>query len=515
MKKQISKYKIPLIFGIFFLLVLFQHQFLHLYHDDYGYASLSYAYNLEGANGHSNSLTQIIQFLGGHYNVWGGRILFFLIECIILNLSLPLFRIVQSIIITLIFYLVYKITYMIIKKHKEKIALLSCTCYGLIQFQTFKSGIFWVTASVLYVFPVLFMFLFIYFHNRKTEKKNNIIKNILLCITIFFATFSQEQTAIAMLIYIIGMIGYKFITTKKIEKENIFYLISSLCGFAILMLSPGNAHRMERDSFYQLGLLGKLTRSIPDILANIYGKYDRIIIFLVIIVSIGSVYKLLTNKKYNSNKKINFLLSTILISDIVMAFISLFEYDGYYWNVLMFTSSKALTILLIIFQTLLLFIPIFIYLYHKKQPILIILLFAAICSQGVMIITSYYPLRSMLIFDFIFFIIFIEFFFDITNNIKISNYLLIIPLLFVGLFNYYYTTDGFYTNHKVNIANDKKLCKIAEEIKNGKKVEKITLKKMKNDWFAGEMPYHENFDYIATYIKNYYKLPQNIKLEYK
>ena len=161
MKNSIKKYKIPLIFGIFFLLVLFQHQFLHLYHDDYGYASLSYAYTLEGANGHSNNLAQILQFLIGHYNVWGGRILFFFIECILLNLSLPLFRIVQSIIITLIFYFIYKITYNIIKKHKTKIALLSCACYGLIQFQTFKSGIFWVTASVLYVFPVLFMFLFI------------------------------------------------------------------------------------------------------------------------------------------------------------------------------------------------------------------------------------------------------------------------------------------------------------------------------------------------------------------
>lgn len=44
-----------------------------LYHDDYGYVSLSYAYIVEGVNGHSFNIKQLLSFLIGHYNNWGGR----------------------------------------------------------------------------------------------------------------------------------------------------------------------------------------------------------------------------------------------------------------------------------------------------------------------------------------------------------------------------------------------------------------------------------------------------------
>ena len=42
----IKKKRVLLIFLIFFLLLLLQYQFLYLYHDDYGYASLSYAVDI-------------------------------------------------------------------------------------------------------------------------------------------------------------------------------------------------------------------------------------------------------------------------------------------------------------------------------------------------------------------------------------------------------------------------------------------------------------------------------------
>ena len=109
MKNFFEKYGVGIIFLIFFLIVLIQHQFMYIYHDDYGYASLSYAYNVENVEGHDVNLEQIVEFLKGHYEVWGGRILTFFYEIILLTNGLWLYRLVQSIVITLIFFLIYKI----------------------------------------------------------------------------------------------------------------------------------------------------------------------------------------------------------------------------------------------------------------------------------------------------------------------------------------------------------------------------------------------------------------------
>ena len=96
-------------FLTFFAFVMFQHSFLWMYHDDYGYASLSYAYNVQSVVGHSFNFKQLIEFLYGHYMTWGGRILYLGIECFILSKSLIAFRILQSIVITFIFFYIYKI----------------------------------------------------------------------------------------------------------------------------------------------------------------------------------------------------------------------------------------------------------------------------------------------------------------------------------------------------------------------------------------------------------------------
>lgn len=62
MSKLIKNNKILTIFVIFFLFVLFQHHFMWLYHDDYGYASLSYVGNVFKNNnaGYHTSINDIL-----------------------------------------------------------------------------------------------------------------------------------------------------------------------------------------------------------------------------------------------------------------------------------------------------------------------------------------------------------------------------------------------------------------------------------------------------------------------
>ena len=50
---------------IFIVFLIIQHQFLYMYHDDYGYASLSYAYLVDGVSGTNYSLGQVFEFKYG------------------------------------------------------------------------------------------------------------------------------------------------------------------------------------------------------------------------------------------------------------------------------------------------------------------------------------------------------------------------------------------------------------------------------------------------------------------
>lgn len=520
----IYNHKILLIFTLFFSLVFFQHQFLFLYHDDYGYASLSYPYLFDDiiTLGHQNSLKSIFLFLGKHYNVWGGRILFIFVQCVILNTSLELFRFVQSVIITLIFYMIYKIVYFYVKDKKEVIALLSCSCYGLIQLLTFKSGIFWISASATYVFPVLFLLLFFYLFitrdNYKLDTKlRKLVFEFLMLLLIFIASFSQEQTAIVALGLSVILMLNGFVKNKKIQLNNLLYVVSSLVGFLILMLSPGNYVRMQTSSFYELGLFEKVKFAFPGLLLNIYGASDQIIIMLLLIVSIFYSFKLICNDK---NKFTFKLLSISLINAILMIFITLFSNGGYYVNLcslLHISIYRLLPCIIISIQTGLVVIPIIIYLYKNKRNLLMWLFILSLLSQISMLCTSYFPMRSMLIFDFLFFIIFIDFLLDVFKNKKFNKYfqnIVIISIVLFSCLNFVYITYGYYCNADINKENDSTLKEVSRNIKQGETIRSVRIKKLKDDMFADAMPYHDNHEYVENMIRTYYDLPHNIKFEY-
>lgn len=65
------------IFIIFFVFLLLPNHFIWLFHDDYGYASLSYLPAYIGYMGMNSNIINIINFLIYHYKNWGGRVLYF------------------------------------------------------------------------------------------------------------------------------------------------------------------------------------------------------------------------------------------------------------------------------------------------------------------------------------------------------------------------------------------------------------------------------------------------------
>ncbi len=511
MKKNNTK--VLIIFLIFFILVLFQHHFMWLYHDDYGYASLSYVGNVYKTSflGYKTNLIDILNFCKYHYMNWGGRILYFFIECIMLRFGMHLFRIVQSLVITGIFFYIYKIVSCIVKKEDWKIAVMSVSLYGLFEILLFRNGIFWITASVLYLFPFLPFFMYIYYFVLKYKKKHSVGDYIISCLLVLFAAFSQEQIS-AMVVAFIFMYGiYMYLTNhKRIDFQIIINFVFSLLGFAILMLSPGSKARMSMTpEFYDLSLFEKLKVNIPSILFNNFGGYTRMFSLLFLAVGVYFAFSNYRNKK-------NCLNISALVSNGTVFIFSVLKYDVYFswlYNYKSIGWFKIIAMIVIFINLALLAYSIIYYFIKENNFIIPILFIASLGSQAVMLMAPYFSLRCAMVMQFIDFIIIL---YALSKLLMKNNkQLFIIPLVVVCLFNYSEITYGYYKNDANNRYNHEKLLEVRDKIKNGELIDRVVLKKMINIAYANDEPYEENRSYIKTYMRAYYQLPEDFIIDYE
>ena len=519
----IKKYRIPIIFFIFFLFVFIQHQFLWLYFDDYGYASLSYAYKVNGVNGLNYGLSEIFKFLGGHYNVWGGRILFYGFEISLLKLGLPFYRLFQSLAITSIFVYSYLIISKYIKEERNKtlLALLMVLLYGTFSIATISTGIFWISASISYLIPFAFFLPFIYYldkyHNHTfTKKLIKILSFIGLALMIFISSFSQEQVASVVLSYIVLYTVYDIWKNKKVNKDNIILCIVSLIGFLIMMLAPGNSARMDENSgFYSLSLIDKMFNNFPQLLtinfSSIHNGFFAMIFFLV------QLYVCYVNN--NSNK--NIISKLALLSSFVIISISLFSGSFYFDYMTKYFNNnviRKMLIIIMIIQVLLIIYSYILYFLKHKQITQIFILISAYASQAILLYSPTLPNRCSIPFMVLSFITFGTVFINILNketkNYKFGIYIVLI-LSIMSISNYYTITKGYYNNSSINKYNDKALKRYSKKIKNGDKVKKIKLKRLKDDKYTSTQPYMEGSEFISYWIKEYYDIPEKVELIYK
>ncbi len=517
MKEFVKQHKVLIIFGLFLLFLILQHQLLWLFFDDYGYGSLTYLTGFVPKNsmGYMTSLPDILAFLAYHYQNWGGRILYFFFECLFLRGNLFWFRLCQSIIITLIFYYLYKIIAKSLKKESSILAIMCILCYGIFEIMVFRGGFFWITASVLYVWPMLALLIFVYYYSFKEDKNFSLLKKALIGLCVFMATFSQEQISVLTVGYLVICLIYKVVKKEKITKYDLFLLFIGILGFLILMLAPGNSIRMQHPtsaSFYALSLSGKLLQNIPQIIIHNFNSETKIfsIFFFLSMMSLG----ILNIKENNGYKYLNII--SLLSIGVIMLF-SFYLQDGYFsYFYGLFGGLKQILILgVFLIQLLLIVYSLWVYFYrHDKR--LLFLFIGALASQGCMLLAPYFPHRSVICFEFVCFLLMLYLLFTVINTLKI-NYLkntLLIIIASLCLFNVAHITIGYFKNQQVSYNNDKILREASREIKLGKVINKIHLQKIPLYLYACDLPYVTGNEYIYTYMKNYYDLPSYVQIIY-
>ncbi|HIR74276.1 TPA: hypothetical protein IAB95_02100, partial [Candidatus Ventrenecus avicola] len=488
-------------------LLLIQHQFVWLYHDDYAYASLSYVDI--GNVGNQFGLGKLFEFLFVHYMKWGGRILCFFVECSLLRFGLPVYRFVQSLVIVFIFYFIYKILLSKTKLKDYQLAFLVISMYGFLDIMLLRNSIFWASASVSYLFPLLPFFALVYVTQKKS--KNYIISASILG---FFAAFSQEQIAAMTIAYNIFYILIEWFFKKRKDKKQFIFFVFSLLGFCILMLAPGNQMRLDTtSSFANLNLFQKLMTTVPAIISGVFATYNGM--FLTLFFIVVFIISFINLTKYRSN----FFVKLCSISNFIVVLLSLFMENNNYFTYFtsMTTNSTILFLinLIYLFQLLGVILSVCYYFYKEKKFLFMELFLAGLVSLAVMLFAPYYPPRSSIPFIFVMFVPIIYIIGNVIAKVpKLSN-ILIFTLCIIAFINYATIVRGYFKNNEVNQYNDSLLVASSKKIQNGDEIDTIILKKLHDPTYGGDMPYYENCEYILEWMKNYYSIPRDVDIIYE
>ncbi|HBA48963.1 MAG TPA: hypothetical protein DCZ91_14440 [Lachnospiraceae bacterium] len=493
MRKKITG--IWVLFALFFLFLYIQHQFVYMYFDDYGYASLSYGYTGNMA-GMSYSLMDVLRFIKWHYLEWGGRVFYYCLGILSMRVGLWCVRLVQC-----LFLLGSTVYSWRLTEAKEDLrgnyikAFILVFLYGAIGIETFREGIFWFSAAMGYVWPLCTLFAAIYYQKQyhKTEKSGSLV---LAGILFFAASFSYEQVALMTATYTILCYVFGRFRKEKRVKGEIFLIFSAILGSGIEILAPGNFVRASdeaNEAFFALSFSKKLSVNIPRVLEINLG-YDNWISVLVFLLSgFMCAWGILREKKGSFIRSLNLWTGVILSAAVVVSW--KLETEWYVCCVL---------ILWILWYT----INITLSLWNKRNW-MVALFYGGICSQGMMLLSPTIPARAHIPFLFVMNMmaayVVSELF---TRFLSRGMYLFLGMLAAAASLNIASITMGYWKNAEINDINHCKLMEKSFRIRAGMKVPSIVLYRMRDDSYAARMPYHEPA--MEYWMKNYYELPQSV-----
>lgn len=433
---------------LIFIITYLQYKYIGLYHDDYGYASLSYAINT-----HFDKVTfeNILLYLHWHYLHLGGRVLYFFFVILAMQLGLSGFMFLQSVISATILFCAYK-TFCLIhgtKKNGTKaIILLSLlSLYLLIRLSVLRDCAYWAMASSTYIWPLLPLSIGIYIaysvviHNGPKRKRT--YASIALCF--FMAGFSHEQIAISSLLF---MPVFALFVLRKSTLQHKPLLASgffpALAGFTILYSAPGNYVRIV-SKHEPLPDLSEVITGFPEQTSYIFSSVFRDTFGIVLCLSL-----VLIALSYFKNKKI--------IARIVP-----------FWAMAL-TSAAVLYI-------------------------------APIKGSRMIYPTTFWLLASASIAIALWH----------CRYKKITTAATVILFLFSCHSYYINVFSGYYLNYPTVVLNDSNL-KNAARLSPAPAA--VTFYKLPSLKHATCMPYDRR-PYIEPWIRNYYKLPADVKFEYK
>ena len=513
--KQRGDYNLREKYGSLILIILFgvylflQHRMIGMYYDDFGNASLSYGYDSSQIAGTNYSIKDLFMWAKYIYFNWGGRIIYALALIPLLKPGAHLFMMLQVVIILLLFYAMYKMVKRFSSNTNGCIAILMfILSYSLLKDEILTMGIYWASASVLYVWPVLFFVLLILHYGNlekkiNTSQKLNKMDYIGLLILVPLVTLSQEQVGGSLIVWLIfNVLINHYKVEKKFAKLDIITIGYTLVTFGIFFAAPGNWNRLATNEAYaSKSFIEKIIYSFPRILQLLTSDSLKYFNILLLIVGICMIFELKRKmpKWY------------IAISGLMLVPFAVVEIVGLKRS--MHDMSVLAVVAFAIFLVDMFFLLLF-YLLKRSQLKFISLMLAAVASVFCLIFSPAFAARSCLPYIFICMILVAIVIGNTLREIEKSGnkYILMIVLAFVavlGIRNLQIVYQGYEENYAIDKYNFEKLREY-----DGKE-NTIYLLTYPNSKYRAQMPCDAGYASIESWMKEYFNIPENVSLRWK
>jgi len=226
---------------IFFILFCILNFLYPLYADDWGYFLHSFK-----KSGDYNIIKEIVDRQHNQYLTWGGRVVVHSIAHFILWLGYPWYNILNTLILILLLYLIYKISNNGYRSNPPLFILLTI----LVWFATpsFNYVFFWKVGAANYLWSTLFIMLFIYpFYSYyiSEHNKKSIFRSALFLFAGIFAGWTNENMVVGLAFFIIALLILLKYEKRQIPGWMTFGLIGVFLGGIIMLAAPGNYIRAE------------------------------------------------------------------------------------------------------------------------------------------------------------------------------------------------------------------------------------------------------------------------------
>lgn len=496
---------------LMFIAIYSQTRLVGLYFDDYGYATLSYGWDNSQVGLHYG-IKEIIDYLTWHYFNWGGRVFFYFIYIVIVRLGgVVAVQLAQSIIVFFIIYFSEKLIEIWTNNKKYQIATLVIlfALYASMAVETVADGLYWYMASVGYVWPLFPFFAACWLNEKNVDGKINGLA-FLSSILFFISAISIEQIAVLSTSYCLGRILIDLWRgegklVSRLHGAHVLCLGCSGVASAIEILAPGNFARAGIDMYTEQNgsFIEKCIKNVAQIVYINVGTFNWLLcLILCVFVGIGIALA------YKNKVRFVFWLVASLF------FVS--EYFFLSENELILIISRAVFVVGLVFE-------ISIHYWIKQKYLPLLMFYAGIASQAVMIIVPVIPMRSHIIFEFVLHLIIVDIVMDVVqelfrqNKTKSIKYVkaTFAVLLALAVCNYAFIWNGYYRNSLVANENASIMEETAKAIKSGEKIERIVLTKLLDDRFGNKMPYQEGGQYISYWMLDYYEIPRTVLVEWE
>lgn len=487
-----------------FILLFMQFQQVMVYYDDYGYYSLNYGMPV-AHEGNTFSFSELLSFLGAHYQHANGRLLYFFVWLFLYWAGgLTLVRLGAAAILTGVLIALWSLLRKRYPRFQMGIAVMLCALYGLLDITLHRQGTYWMAAFFHYVTPLIpFLgFLGLYFSHRTALKQMRWYQIAGLYACVFCSAFSMESWSIATMGCLVLLILYE--SFQKNRSGILYGLCATGClGVALLMLSPG-IHGRAASSGFSFSNMSEHVNALVGQFFSMNHQGILTALFLGLTLLCVCLFWTYHQKK---NQWAKWLTAAAGVAFFILSWC-------YFRGIAFWGREGALSLKQLLGGLLvlgLIFAVVSAFFWEKKDMQGWLVFTTGVLSIACLVVVPDLPARLFIPLYFVLFWVIVQGVCEtallLPNNLSYaavvcSCLVFLVPAGANSLKIY----RGYQQNALVHQANDEVLRNISQQRKDGENIDTVQLKKLPDVLYSCEMPYYPGFEYITFWMDHYYDM---------